>query len=434
MLKQFIKKWTVHVLADAFYVAFLGWWLFVFFTAHDIPAAWLYLPVIFVVVLIAAYQTVSDLTSEYQTQYRNTINEYQKRYQEQSTELQQAQVETKLWKQSLVEKSAGFPTLLQAINEYERLKDAKVEEFLRYKSHPAIKGAEAVREETQRRRLAEYERKKTQAIIEYYESIAPFLVDFKDDIASFEDDDKYRDYDEEERLDPATHYLAKEEFRKLTSTERNQLALDRFWTRRKSKWLIGRIYERYIGYLYERRGYSVYYQGIVEGFDDLGRDLIATKGADVEIIQCKYWSQEKTIHEKHVFQLFGTTVEYWVKNMARKNTAQPNLFPELLKQDRIKPIFITSTKLSEKAREFANVLGVHVQENIPLQRYPCVKCNISMRNGEKIYHLPFDQQYDRTLIKEEKNERYVETVKEAERLGFRRAFRWHSTPETQSEA
>jgi hypothetical protein len=419
MFKQFLKKWIVHVLIDAAIGAGVLFFVWMFFLSNDIPVVWLYLPAIFVVVFIAAYQAAGDLAGE-----------YKKRYQEQFKEREKAQAETKLWKQSLIEKSAGFPTLLRAIDEYEKIKDEKVEQYLRNKSHPARKSAEVVREETQRRRLSEYERKKTQAIIEYYESIFPFLANFKDDIASFEDDAKYRDYDEEEQIDPATHYLVKEEFRKLTSTERNQLALDRFWSRPKSNWLLGRIYERYIGYLYEKRGYSVYYQGIIEGYEDLGRDLIATKGNDVEIIQCKYWSQEKTIHEKHIFQLFGTTVEYWVKNGVRQNTAQPSLFPELLKQARIKPIFITSTKLSEKAREFADVLGIHVQENTPFQRYPCVKCNVSMRNGEKIYHLPFDQQYDRTLIKEEKNERYVETVKEAEALGFRRAFRWHGTSET----
>jgi len=46
-----------------------------------------------------------------------------------------------------------------------------------------------------------------------------------------------------------------------------------------------------------------------------------------------------------------------------------------------------------------------------------------MRDGSKIYHLPFDQQYDSTIIKY-KNECYVETIAEAEALGFRRAFRW----------
>jgi hypothetical protein len=27
-----------------------------------------------------------------------------------------------------------------------------------------------------------------------------------------------------------------------------------------------------------------------------------------------------------------------------------------------------------------------------------IKCNISKRSGEKIYHLPFDQQYDKVKI------------------------------------
>ena len=61
--------------------------------------------------------------------------------------------------------------------------------------------------------------------------------------------------------------------------------------------------------------------------------------------------------------------------------------------------------------------------------YPCIKCNVSMRNGEKTYHLPFDQQYDKTKILEEKNERDASTCKEAEALGFRRTFRWLGTKE-----
>ena len=113
--------------------------------------------------------------------------------------------------------------------------------------------------------------------------------------------------------------------------------------------------------------------------------------------------------------------------MTKQNISQPSLFPDLLRQDHIKPVFYTSAKLSEKSKEFARVLQIHVEQEFPLRQYPCIKCNVSMRNGEKIYHLPFDQQYDRTLIKEEKNECYVETVKQAEAKGFRRAFRWHGT-------
>ena len=54
--------------------------------------------------------------------------------------------------------------------------------------------------------------------------------------------------------------------------------------------------------------------------------------------------------------------------------------------------------------------------------YPCIKCNISA-DGTKIYHLPFDQQYDNVKIETHKGEFYCATVKEAEDAGFRRAFR-----------
>jgi len=66
----------------------------------------------------------------------------------------------------------------------------------------------------------------------------------------------------------------------------------------------------------------------------------------------------------------------------------------------------------------------------PLEQYPCIKCNVSLRDSEKIYHLPFDQQYDKTVIGHHKLECYVATVEEAERLGFRRAFRWHGVAVT----
>jgi hypothetical protein len=163
-----------------------------------------------------------------------------------------------------------------------------------------------------------------------------------------------------------------------------------------------------VGYLYESAGYGVYYQGIAEGLADLGRDLVCRKDGAAEIVQCKYWSKEKQIHEKHIFQLYGTVVAYTIDH------------PE----EEVSACFFTSTRLSERAKQFAQALDVKVFEAYPLETYPCVKCNAARRDGARIYHLPFDQQYDRTLIEEERNECYVQTVQEAENLGFRRAFRW----------
>jgi len=71
----------------------------------------------------------------------------------------------------------------------------------------------------------------------------------------------------------------------------------------------------------------------------------------------------------------------------------------------------------------AGALGIQVFEQFKFSKdYSCIRCNISTQTKEKIYHLPFDQGYDDTLI-DRKGEMYCATVKEAEDAGFRRAFR-----------
>jgi len=233
-----------------------------------------------------------------------------------------------------------------------------------------------------------------------------------------------KDDKDEENIDPVKIYLTQAEYSRLSVTERNQKALERYWQKKKTPWEIGRDYERYVGYLYEQEGFNVYYKGIEAGLEDLGRDLIAKKENKVEVIQCKYWAKHKTIHEKHICQLFGTTLKYWVEEKELKLDTERKFLKSIIDKKDIIGVFITTTSLSDKAKEFANELGIKIQENFPFKNYPSIKCNISKRNGEKIYHLPIDQQYDKTIIEDEKNECYVETVKEAEDLGFRRAWRW----------
>lgn len=337
---------------------------------------------------------------------KNYINDLE-RHNEGLTE------EKEIYRTSLVEKNKFFPTLLNAIEQYEARKDEDIEVYLRCKKNPSKKGSEVVREQNQRRRQAEQELKKSNLLIEYYETMAPFLVELKEDLA-IPDENILEDYSEDEQLDFVTKYLSKEEYRKLPSVERNQMALDRFWKKpNKSNWLLGLLYERYTGYLYESKGYDVKYHGAKEGKKDLGRDLICEKGNEILVVQCKYWSQFKTIHEKHIFQLFGTTFQYKYK-LEQEN-----------KSKKIRAIFHTSTSLSEVARRFAKELNIDVKENIRLNReYPCIKCNIGRVSEEKIYHLPFDQQYDNIIIEPKRGEFYCCTVKEAEDAGFRRAFRY----------
>jgi hypothetical protein len=317
------------------------------------------------------------------------------------------------------EKTEGFPWLAEAYADYLRLQDLKKADYLQRKSHPALKAAEQVREVASQRRDAEKLYRVLKYKLEYYENLFPWLIDFTgediDDLIRQIIERKGKGREELQELDdPVKKWLSQSEYTKLPTVERNQRALDRYWQKPKTKWEIGRDYERYIGYLYESMGYSVFYQGIIEGLNDLGRDLICVKGNHTVIVQCKHWSQDKQIHEKHICQLYGTIVAYQIDHPDKIVSAH----------------FVTSTNLSERAKQFANVLDIEIDENHPPEPYPCIKCNVSHRDGAKIYHLPFDQQYDRTLIDEERNERYVETVKEAEDLGFRRAFRWHGSTDS----
>lgn len=212
--------------------------------------------------------------------------------------------------------------------------------------------------------------------------------------------------------DKTRDWLSKEEYQTLSSVERNQLALDRYReAHSKTKWQIGRDYEMFVGYVYSKKGYVIDYFGSYMGLEDLGRDLIAKKGNSILIIQCKYWSQDKLIHEKHIMQLYGTLVCYCIENDVPKKN--------------VKGILITNIQLSEQAKKMANYLKIQYDEKVKMGDYPCIKCNIGHDDfGEtKIYHLPFDQQYDATKI-DSPGEFFAMTVKEAEAAGFRRAFRW----------
>ncbi|MDD5146052.1 MAG: hypothetical protein PHF44_04395, partial [Candidatus Pacebacteria bacterium] len=154
------------------------------------------------------------------------------------------------------ERQIGFPWLAKAYEEFFELQDKNIVNFLVYKKHSAVSSSEVVKEALRLRRKAEKEKKIAQYLVEYYENVAPFLLDLKEeiDIATEEEKELLKEYTEEEVQDETTHYLTKKEYRKLPSIERNQMALDRFWKRPKSKWLIGRLYERYVGYLYEKDG------------------------------------------------------------------------------------------------------------------------------------------------------------------------------------
>ena len=180
-----------------------------------------------------------------------------------------------------------------------------------------------------------------------------------------------------------------------------QKKLDQYINKRHSDSEIGKFYERQIRYLYEKDGWRVVPYGILKGKSDLGRDLICTKGRQVLIIQAKNWSKYSTIREKHIMQLAGTMLYYIFKN---------NKFP--------KGVFITTTKLSDRAKDVAKKL--HIQHRyIELnKKFPMIKCNIN-RKGKKLFFLPFDKFYDHVHVEKDKGEFYTNSISECLRKGFR---------------
>ena len=184
--------------------------------------------------------------------------------------------------------------------------------------------------------------------------------------------------------------------------------MDRYLKRKKSLWQVGIAYERYVGYIYESKCYKVTYNGAINGLNDLGRDLIAENDNEILIIQCKYWRKEKVVRENTIFQLYGTMI-----------------LKQLETNKKVKGILCTTTSLSDEARKISKYLGIYIKENENFDKtYPCIKCNINRTTKEKIYHLPFDQQYDRIQIDLKKGEKYVSTVKEAEISGYRHAKKY----------
>ena len=194
---------------------------------------------------------------------------------------------------------------------------------------------------------------KTKYQLNYLLNLYPELEDF---IESDDDGDR-------EEAARSNDKIPDDTWRSLSESQKSQLLLTNYLNRRKSKWEIGRDYELYVGYKYSLQGYSVDYFGSYNGLEDLGRDLIVKKKGETGIIQCKYWSSKKKIHEKHIAQLYGTVVSYIIEN---------NYIPSL-----VHGIFITNISLSDTAKKFADFLDIKYKEIYPIGEFPRFNCNIS---------------------------------------------------------
>lgn len=318
---------------------------------------------------------------------------------------------------SILHSTSPFSIVSEMYSDVELAVYGETESYLRHKSHPARSAAEEVK--NMRLKTREYISQYRVMLYKYNFLIKTFpelksYIDDEDSLLLLGENCGYSDF--QENRDKSKDYLSTEEWNNLDVDDRNQLALDRYKKRNKSNWVIGIEYEMYIDYVLRTAGFKTIPYGSMKGLEDLGRDIIAfkpdNKGNTVTyIIQCKNWSnqKEKLIHENVVCQIFGTALEYQIKH---KN----EMFLKVV------PVIYSTVPFSETAVEFGRRLGV-IMRIVEKREYPMIKCNIS-NDGNKIYHLPFDQQYYRTEICKS-GEFYAWTVREAVDNGFRRAFKYN---------
>ena len=333
------------------------------------------------------------------------IKQFQAQIGKLNAEIQRMQNERQDFLAFLHDTEQSSPWLSRKISDFVSLVDERIANQLKNKKNPAMKAADQVHLIAREKRDLLRHCKELEYQIGFYEGLFPWLEEFKT-LPTDQAVEYTMQSSKDSNYDYVRDWLSPEEYSRLSEAEKNQLALDRYRKRRKSDWEIGIEYERYIGYLYESHGYRVTYNGASQGLADMGRDIIAAKGDELLVIQCKRWSKDKEIHEKHIFQLYGSTVLLSIENQAN-----------------CRGIFVTTAKLSPLAKRCADYLGVECVEAKKMEDYPQIKCNVS-KSGERIYHLPFDQQYDRVQIFGKEGATFAWTVSEAEKAGFRHAHKW----------
>jgi len=313
-----------------------------------------------------------------------------------------------------------LPSLIRWADKLQHEADELDAKALLQKSRPAPAAAERLREANQKARLNKRLSDRLRNQIDLYESLAPWLREFTelsvDEVLTGLSDALSPETEADE--DPAQRYLSRSEWKSLSEEERLQKALDNYMSpsRRKTLWQVGVDFERFVGYQYEKEGFKVEFHGATSGREDLGIDLICTKRNEVAIVQCKRLAAVKEIpvRENVVAQIYGAAEFYRLKKRLSKGVI-------------VKPVLVTSYILSDQAREFADHLKVEVLEKLQLTSYPIIKCNVNSTTGEKIFHLPFDQQYDKIVVGDTAGECYANTVKEAMAMGFRHAYRWRGS-------
>lgn len=298
-------------------------------------------------------------------------------------------------------------TMNKIFEEYTEKRLMKFENFFRTKKNPSMKSAEYIKEIKEEYKQLESENRKYSLI----------LSEFFDEEENTKEEMEANSFESE---DEAYKYgkVEKEVWNNLSYIEKLDVVLERYKNTWKNKLNIGLEFERYCGYLYEKKGYQVKYHGILNGKADGGIDLIAKNKKETIYIQCKYWGNNKLIRENTISQLFGSALK-----MALDNGESYESFIQKIIENKISILLLTKTAISEEAKMFCEKLKVKYKESIEIDsEYPRVKL---VYGEERIFYIPTDLQYDNINFgSTNKDYARAYSCKEAENLGYRHCFKW----------
>ncbi|WP_278538627.1 restriction endonuclease [Fusobacterium varium] len=298
--------------------------------------------------------------------------------------------------------------MIEFYNDFFEKKIKNLENHFLYKKNPSLKSAQILSEIKKDYKNLQIENRQLKlALSEFIPDEEENTTVEKED-SSFDDEIKAYKYGR----------LPKEQWDKLTYVKKLDTVLERYKNSWKDKLNIGLEFERYCGYLYEKKGYQVKYWGILNGKADGGIDLIAKNKNKILYIQCKYWGNSKTIRENTISQLFGSALK-----MAIDNGETYDSFIKKVKSEKIRIILLTKTEISEEAKQFCEKLNIIYQEKVEINsNFPRVKL---VYGEDKIFYIPTDLQYDNIIFSSTSKEYgRCHTCKEAENLGYRHCYKW----------
>ncbi len=143
--------------------------------------------------------------------------------------------------------------------------------------------------------------------------------------------------------------------------------------------IIGDHYERFVGWVFYRMGFSVYFNGLLKGKDDEGIDLIAERNDELLIIQCKCWKRGSVYPMNILTQLDGSASLYKIESR---------------KDIHIRKILVTLNRsYTDRFKQVAHSLNIELFP-LPLIEFPLIRFNKTYFDHSKSLFVPQDSEYD----------------------------------------